>query len=152
MPVGGGAVAAPGGHAPGDRLQRRVAAQVVVVVQVLEAEGEGVEALQDEGPDVVDDQRGVAVVGEAGGEASGEVEAFVGASKQGDARVGGDAAGEIGFDGSLGEALGRRVPQGWRDTACTAPAGGFGRHKPLYINDLRCTDLPLSPRTMRYPG
>ena len=114
------------------------------VVQVLIAEGEAVEPLQDEGLDLVNHQFGPPVVREAGGEAPGQVQARVRAAQQGDAAVGGDhAPGEIGSDETLGEPIGSWVTQGGFDTPRDAAGTACDWYKTRYTNHLQRTN-PLS--------
>ena len=78
---------------------KRVAAEVVVVVEVLVAQGQGVDPLGEEVLDGVLDEVGVAVVGEAGGELADDPGESLGLAEQQGAAVGGDvAAVEVGED------------------------------------------------------
>ena len=79
----GRAVAPPRRGSARHRLQRRVPAQILVVVQILIAQRQPVEALQDQGLDIVNHQLGPPVVGETGGYPSGESQALVGPTQQG---------------------------------------------------------------------
>ncbi len=72
-----GAVSPARGRASRHRLKGVVPAQVFVVVQVLLGEGEAVEALQNQRLDIVNHQFGPAMIGEAGGDAPGEIQALV---------------------------------------------------------------------------
>ena len=82
-----------------DGGQQGVAAEVVVVVEVLVAQGQGVDPLGEEFLDGVLDEVGVAVVGEAGGELADDAGESLGLAEQQGAAVGGDvAAVEVGED------------------------------------------------------
>ena len=82
-----------------DGGQQRVAAEVVVVVEVLVAQGQAVDPLGEEVLDGVLDEVGVAVVGEAGGELADDAGEGLGLAEQQGAAVGGDgAAVEVGED------------------------------------------------------
>ena len=84
---------------PDDGGEQRVAAEVVVVVEVLVSQGQGVDPLGDEFLDGVFDEVGIAVVGEAGGELSDDAGESLGLAEQQRAAVGGDvAAVEVGED------------------------------------------------------
>ena len=72
---------------------------VVVVVEVLVAERQGVDPRGDQVLDGVLDEVGVAVVGEAGGELTDDAGELLGLAEQRDAAVGGEvAAVEVGAD------------------------------------------------------
>ena len=110
-------------------------------------EGEAVEALQNQRLDIVNHQFGPAMIGEAGGEAPGDIQALVGAAQQGDTAVGGDdAAGEVGLDGPLRKAFGSWVPHARLDTPRNPPGRSLNGHKSLYVNDLESTNTLLDTR------
>ena len=114
-----------------------------MVVQVLMGEGQGVDALEKEGAEIVDDELRSAGVVEAGGESAGEVEALVGAAEEGDAAVGGDdAAGEVGLDGAPREALGCGEAEDRGATVRAARRRMLCVYKSWYHNDLEGTDRP----------
>ena len=70
-----------------------------MVVEVLVAQGQAVDALGDEMLDGVLDEVGVAMVGEAGGELADDAGELLGLAEQQGAAVGGDvAAVEVGED------------------------------------------------------
>ena len=75
-----------------DGGQQGVAAEVVVVVEVLVAQRQGVDPLGDEVLEGVLDEVGVAMVGEAGGELAEDAGEFLGLAEQQGAAVGGDVA------------------------------------------------------------
>ena len=82
-----------------DGGEQGVAAEVVVVVEVLVAQRQGVDPLGDQLLDGVLDEVGVAVVGEAGGELADDPGESLGLAEQQGAAVGGDvAAVEVGED------------------------------------------------------
>ena len=93
------------------------------------------------------------MVGAAGGDAPGQIQALVGPSKQRDPAVGGDdASGEVCLDGPQREAFGRLLTQDRPDTPRNALGRSLDGNKSLYVNDLDGTSLPPSSRTMRYAG
>ena len=88
-----------GSSLPTTVASERVAAEVVVVVEVLVAQRQGVDPLGEEVLDGVLDEVGVAVVGEAGGELADDAGESLGLAEQQGAAVGGDgAAVEVGED------------------------------------------------------
>jgi hypothetical protein len=89
-----------GGIGPAnDGSQEGVASEVVVVVEVLVAQGQGVDALGDELLEGVLDEPGIAMVGEAAGELADDAGDLFGLLEQQGAAIGGDGtAVEVGED------------------------------------------------------
>jgi hypothetical protein len=79
--------------------QERIAAQLIVIIEVFVTEGERFDALGEQGFEVVLDEAGVALIVEASGQRPGEAEAAIDLAQQQHAAVGGErAAREIGDD------------------------------------------------------
>jgi hypothetical protein len=72
--------------------EQGVAMQLVVVIEVLVAEGQGVDPLGDQIGDGVLDEVGVAMIGEAGGALVDDPSEWLGLAEQHGAAVGGDVA------------------------------------------------------------
>ena len=86
------AVLAPRRKLAGEHAEHRIVAQMVVVVQILVAQREGVHALPDQSRHRMLDQIGPARVGKAGGEAADQPQGAVRLPQQQGARVRGDRA------------------------------------------------------------
>lgn len=88
----GGAALAAGSGLVAEKARYGIVAQAVVIVQILEAEGEGHDALGYQRGDGVFGEPGVAVVGEAGGDAVEQVHRPPAFPEQQRSGVGGDRA------------------------------------------------------------
>ena len=83
----------------GDQLHKGIVAEGLLVVEVFVAQGQGVDALPEEGALLVDDEEGVPGVGDDAVEGGGESEASVGLAEEQSPGVAGEgAAGEVGLD------------------------------------------------------
>ncbi len=87
-----GAVAAGALDLAGDEPQDGIVAQLVVVVQILVAQGEADDALGDEGGEGVFGEARIPVVGEAGGDALEQARGSSDPAEQQRPGVGGDRA------------------------------------------------------------
>ena len=82
-----------------DGGQERVASEIVVVVEILVSQGQGVDALGDELFEGMLDESWIAMVGEAGGELADDAGDFFGFLEEQGTAIGGDgAAVEVGED------------------------------------------------------
>ena len=82
----------------GDQLHERIIAQGLLVVEILVAQGQAVDALAEQRELAVDDEKGMTRVGDDLVERGGESELPVGLAQQQGPGVGGEiAAGEIGL-------------------------------------------------------
>ena len=80
-------------------VQRRIAAQLVVIVEIFVAQRQRLDALGEEFADLMFDEDGVAAVFEAGGEARQQFDAAADLAQQHGAAVGADhAAVKLGAD------------------------------------------------------
>ena len=80
-------------------MHKGIVAEGLLVVEVFVAQGQGVDALPEEGALLVDDEEGVPGVGDDAVEGGGESEASVGLAEEQSPGVAGEgAAGEVGLD------------------------------------------------------
>ncbi len=115
----GAQVASAVGQAPAGELEARVGAQVVEVVGVLVATGDGEHAGSQDVGDAVGHQRRVARIGDQPGQAPGHAQAALGGGQKHDAAVRRHAAA---IEGS-GELL---AADGWKEEGCGRIIGHGG--------------------------
>jgi hypothetical protein len=141
------------GRASGGQLQRRVAAEGQVVVEVLVAAGDGGDALGEQGLLVVRDEFGPAGVGDGRVEGLEEAEAAFDLAEQQGTGVGGEpTAVEVGDDGPGSEP---RKVQGVEATVCHSGGlalGGSGCVLTQTLQGVGPSRNSSARQAMQYPG
>jgi len=141
------------GRPAGGQLGGGVAAERLMVVEVLVAQGDGRDPLGDHGVLVVDDECGISGVGDGGVEGIEEPEVVSDLAEQQGAGVGGEASAvEIGDDG-LGSEAGKvkGIAVTVRHSGGLAVCG-WGRVLTQSLQGVRPSRKSPAARRMKYPG